>query len=262
MTATTAMKSNRRTATPLIEADNLRLGYGRRTVLDHVSLDIHGGEFWFFLGANGTGKSTLLKAILGVLPPQAGRLQSHVAAQQIGLVPQRCDFNSSLPTTVREFVQFGLVGLKVTREEARQRFDWALDHVDLAPLRDRNYWSLSGGQRQRALVARALVRRPSLLLADEPTNGLDLIAHNTLLDALSALHRSEKLAVVMIAHDLLVAARYCTHIALFHGGGVAAGPATTVFQPAQLQRIYHLPADVCEKIAGMADDRGGAADES
>ncbi len=246
----------------LIEASHLRLGYGQHVVLDRVGIEVRTGEFWFFLGTNGAGKSTMLKAILGLLPPQAGRLQRHIGTEQIGLVPQRCDFNASLPTTVREFVLFGLVGIKVSRRERRQRLNWALDRVDLRAWEHRNYWSLSGGQRQRALVARALVRRPCLLLADEPTNSLDLLAHDTLLDVLAELHRTQQLVVVMIAHDLVVAARYATHVALFHEGKILAGPAAIVFQSPTLQKIYRLPSDLCVKLTTMIRDRADALQKS
>src|SRR3972149_11145426 len=151
----------------------LVLAYGRRIILEDVNLEVRSGQFYFFLGPNGSGKTPLLRAILGVLRPRTGALWLHpdlARLDQIGFVPQRCDINPTLPTTVREFVLLGLVGLRASRNEESERLDWALDRVRLAGLGTKDYWSLSGGQRQRALVARALVRRPRPPIFDEPTN--------------------------------------------------------------------------------------------
>src|SRR4029450_10640313 len=175
-----------------LQATELTLAYGQRTVLEHVSFEIHWGEFWYCLGPNGGGKTTLLRAILGELPPRSGQLWLHpelTQRQRIGFVPQRCDLNPALPTTVREVVVLGNVGTRMPRREYRTRLEWALTKVRLQDRLRHNYWSLSGGQRQRALVARALVRQPSLLLLDEPTNGLDLPTADALLHLLAELHQ-------------------------------------------------------------------------
>ena len=145
----------------IVKMIGLCLGYGQRTVLQQVSVQIRSGEFWFLLGPNGEGKTTFLRAILGMIRPQAGQLWIHPELGQrehIGFVPQRCDINPTLPTTVREFVLLGLVGIHTDRKDEALRLEWALDKVGLGRFEGKDYWSLSGGQRQRALVARALCR--------------------------------------------------------------------------------------------------------
>jgi zinc transport system ATP-binding protein len=166
----------------LLKATGLSLGYGRRMVLRGVNLSVSPGEFWFLLGPNGEGKTTLVRAILGALPPRSGRLWLDPELgrrERIGFVPQRCDINPTLSTTLGEFTMLGLVGIATPAHERRERLAWALDKVGLGRLEEKDYWALSGGQRQRALVARALVRRPSVLILDEPTNGLDLAQQRT-----------------------------------------------------------------------------------
>ena len=109
---------------PVIEAQGLVLGYDGRVVLRDVDITIRPGEFWFLLGPNGSGKTTLLRALLGVLPPRAGRLSLHpdlAGRRRIGVVPQRCDLNPALPTTVREFVLLGTVGARAPGREEQAR---------------------------------------------------------------------------------------------------------------------------------------------
>ncbi|MBI3757639.1 MAG: ABC transporter ATP-binding protein [Deltaproteobacteria bacterium] len=225
----------------VLRAANLSLGYGNYIVLRKVNIEVHAGEVWFFLGQNGGGKTTLMKAILGLMPPQAGSLWLHPELSRrdkTGFVPQRCDLNPTLPTTVREFVLLGLVGVSVSRTERATRLAWTLEKMGLAGLAEQNYWSLSGGQRQRTLVARALVRRPTLLVLDEPTNNLDLPTEDALLQLLVALNQEERQTLLFVTHDLGLAARYASHVALLHAGRVLAGPRRQVLTPANLMQLY------------------------
>jgi ABC-type Mn2+/Zn2+ transport system ATPase subunit len=225
----------------ILQATQLSLAYGRQVVLEDVSVDIHAGEFWFCLGPNGSGKTTLLQAILGGLKPYRGRLwrDPHVASRQhIGFVPQRCDLNPALPTTIREFVTLGAVGARLSRREQHRRLEWALERVGLHGMAAQSYWTLSGGQRQRALVARALIRGPRLLLLDEPTNNLDLPTADALLQLLVDLNRKEQLTLFFVAHDIAMAARYATHALLLHAGSAVAGPVREVLTPPHLARVY------------------------
>ena len=138
----------------VVQTDGLTLAYGSKTVLAHLNLSIRSGEFWFCLGPNGVGKTTLMQSMLGNVEPRQGQLWLHpqlVSRSRLGFVPQRCDLNPALPTTVREFVLLGDVGLRLSRRERRDRLAWALDSVGLGHAVQQSYWALSGGQRQRAL---------------------------------------------------------------------------------------------------------------
>jgi len=246
----------------LLRAANLSASYGRRSVLRDVSLEVREGEFWFFLGPNGEGKTTLLRCVLGMLKPASGNLWMSPdlkGRELIGFVPQRCDLNPTLPTTVREFVLLGLVGIRCDAGERQSRLGWALERVGLSAKASDDYWSLSGGQRQRASVARALVRRPRLLVLDEPTNGLDLSTEESLLSFLSDLNRTEHITILFVTHDLAIAARYGSHFALFHHGTVIAGSGDQVLRGDTLQRTYGLPVDISRDAAGMATVHLGAA---
>lgn len=207
----------------LLRAEDLSVGYDERLVLRGVDLAVRRGDFWFLLGDNGSGKTTFVRSLLGIVPPRGGQLWSSPelhGREGIGFVPQHCEINPALPTTVREFVSLGLVGLRVPRSERPTRLARALERVGLAGLVERDYWSLSGGQRQRALVARGLVREPLLLVLDEPMNHFDPDAEEALLSDLLELNRVHHLALLLVTHDVAMAERHATHIATFAGGTV------------------------------------------
>jgi ABC-type Mn2+/Zn2+ transport system ATPase subunit len=238
----------------VLQASGVTLAYGRRVVLSDIDFAIRRGQFWFCLGPNGEGKTTLLRAILGDLQPQPGRLWLHpdlARRERIGFVPQRCDLNPALPTTVREFVLLGTVGTRIRRREYGDRLEWALTRVGLQDMTRQSYWALSGGQRQRALIARALVRQPGLLLLDEPTNGLDLPTADALLQLLVELHRREQVTLLFVTHDIALAARYATHTILLRAGQAVAGTVQEVLTPDHLERIYGITVEVSRTAAGM-----------
>ncbi len=218
---------------PLIRIDGLSIAYGNAAILSGVNLNIQTGDLWFLLGPNGSGKSSLLNAMLDLLPSHKGRVwrdPARAGPDQIGFVPQRCDFNPSLPTTVREFVRLGLCGIRDTRSGETERIAWSLAQVDLPGMERRDYWSLSGGQRQRALVARALARRPSLLVLDEPTGGMDLIVEARIMEHLAQLNRDERLTIVCVTHDLGIAEKYGSHVCLVANGEVMPGATAEMLQ--------------------------------
>jgi ABC-type Mn2+/Zn2+ transport system ATPase subunit len=238
-------------AETVIEARALELGYGPHVVLRDVELEVRAGEAWFLLGPNGSGKTTLLNAILGLLPPRAGTLRLHprlAARDRIGFTPQRSALNPTLPTSVHEFVSLGSVGLRLTRGERGERLAWALARAGLEGLAASDLHSLSGGQRQRALVARALVRRPHLMLLDEPTEGLDVASEHALLQTLEALRREEALTLLFVTHKLRLAARFATHVALFHAGRVRAGPRAAVLAREVVEETFGVPPELLEEL--------------
>jgi len=247
----------------LLAIRDLNVYYGESHILRNVDLSIAPGQMACLIGLNGVGKTTLVKALLGMLPVQEGKIllnPSLASRELIGFVPQRCDLNPTLSTTVSEFVLLGLAGLRIKEKETLERLSWALEKMSLEDMRLRNYWSLSGGQRQRALVARALVRRPKLLIADEATKDLDLSTTIALMQSLTDLNRNENLTVLFITHDLALAARFCTHTALFINGVVRTGSCQVVLNSEDLERAYGVPVWVHRDPAGALSvhiDGGG-----
>lgn len=239
----------------LLAAEDLSIGYGRRCVVRGVNLVVRRGDFWFLLGPNGAGKSTFARAVLGFLSPQAGRLKLDGGlkrGESIGFVPQHSALLPTLSTTLGEFVGLGFAAMKVARADRDERVAWAIDAVGLAGLEGHDVHDLSGGQRQRAMVARALVRRPQLLVLDEPTSNLDPASQEALLVVLARLRRESGLTLLFVCHDVAVAARYATHVAFFHDGVVEAGDRSLLMQPDVLPRVYGLDLRVILDAEGHA----------
>jgi ABC-type Mn2+/Zn2+ transport system ATPase subunit len=220
---------------------NATFGYGTRDVLTGVDLAIRAGEFWAFVGPNGAGKSTLVSALLGLRAPRVGTVERHpddLAPHHVGYVPQRCDLSPAMPTTVREFVDLGLVGIAGPRADRAAAVAAALAEVGMEALAVADFWRLSGGQRQRVLVARALARRPRVLFLDEPTNGLDVAAEDALVRRVAERNGRDGLTAILVTHDLELAACHASHVALFAAGTVAAGPRDALLTDARLTAAY------------------------
>lgn len=235
--------------TLLLAAEDLGLGYGRRLVVRDVNLAVRRGEHWFLLGPNGAGKSTFARAVLGLLAPMAGRLRREGGlglSGSIGYVPQQSVPHPSLPMTLREFVALGFAATRVSRAERDEAVRWALASVGLDGRERDDVRSLSGGMRQRAMVARALVRRPVLLVLDEPTSNLDPASQEAMLLVLARLRRDAGLTLLFISHDVPIAARYATNVAFFHDGVVEAGGRDLLMQADVLRRVYGV--DICVSL--------------
>lgn len=195
-----------------LEFDRVTFGYGSLSVVREVSLQVRQGTFVALVGANGSGKTTLIRLGLGLLRPSQGvvRLFGADASRfherwRVGYVPQRASAVTALPISVAEVVRTGLAGqLRPGRrftQRHRDRLEHVLDLMGLDTVRGRRLGELSGGQQQRALIARALVTGPRLLVLDEPTTGVDAEARAVLRDSLEHLVRVEGIGVVYVSHD-------------------------------------------------------------
>ena len=232
---------------PLLQFDNVTLGYGRGAVLSGLSFAVGEGEFMGIVGPNGSGKTTLLRAILGTLRPRSGtitraRINGRDHRIRFGYVPQSDSVNDMCPLTVRDIVlmgRFSLLGL--FRRAGRSDCEAALAclrAVDLADLEGAEYRNLSGGQQQRVLIARALASEPHVLILDEPTNGMDLPSEHAIMELVRSLHAQGGRTILMVTHMLNLVANYAHRLALLAGGGLVVGATDAILNDRELERLY------------------------
>ncbi|MGY4622762.1 ABC transporter ATP-binding protein [Bradyrhizobium sp. USDA 4486] len=223
-----------------IRVRDLVVGFGRQTVLDHLSLDVRRGEILGLVGASGGGKSVLMRTIIGLIPRQAGTIEvmgqpiggrTEGAATTWGILFQQGALFSSL--TVRQNVQFPLRENLVLSQELMDEITIAkLEMVGLRPQDADKYPSeLSGGMTKRVALARALALDPPILFLDEPTSGLDPIAAGDFDALIGTLQKTLGLSVFMVTHDLASLTTVCDRVAaLADGRIVAIGPMRELLQ--------------------------------
>ena len=187
-----------------IELAGAAFGYRGKPIVSGVDLTIGPSDFLGVLGPNGSGKTTLFRGILGLLPALQGSVEHR--GVRWGYVPQRDALDTVFPLTVRELVGMGALS-EVDRwgrllPAARDRVEALLHEVELGGRGGDAFGSLSGGQRQRALLARALVSRPNVLLLDEPTSGVDKPTQERVLELLRRLNTEEGLTILLVSHHL------------------------------------------------------------
>lgn len=203
---------------------DVTFGYERETVLEHFDLQIRKGELVGIIGANGAGKSTMIRLILGQLTPWSGEVEvgGFASAQygkwyETGYVPQRASSQGQgFPATVEEVVMMGLykeIGLmRFPKKEHDQRVNSALITVNMQEYKKRLIYKLSGGQQQRVMIAKALVNNPKLLLLDEPTTGVDPKSTEQLMQLLRHLNQEHGITIVVISHDVPILKKVATRL--------------------------------------------------
>ena len=215
----------------LVEIRNLSAGYGQNIVLHNVNLSIYKYDFVGVIGPNGGGKTTLLKAILGLLSPIAGEIvfaesMTEGNTHRIGYLPQINNIDRKFPVTVYDVVRSGLMSRKriIGRYSSKEneRANDLMSEMGISDIRNKAIGELSGGQIQRALLCRALVNDPKLLILDEPNTYVDNRFERELYEKLKILN--EKLAILLVSHDLGTISTYvksyaCVNSSLhFHSG--------------------------------------------
>ena len=193
-------------ATPLVALEDVALGYGSAPVVEGVDLAIRPGDLIGFAGPNGSGKTTILRAILGLLPPLRGNIARSCALSMFGYVPQSAALDPQFPLNVSEIVEMGAYGrvphYRILPHGERRRIAEVLEQIGLQHLAGKSFFSLSGGQKQRILIARALMVNPKIMILDEPLSGVDRASQRAITDLLVRLNRERHLAVFFSSHDL------------------------------------------------------------
>jgi iron complex transport system ATP-binding protein len=242
-----------------LDARNLVLGYGGAPVINGLDLRIAHGAITVLVGANASGKSTLLRALGRLLRPEAGdvlldgkaiaSLSTREVARRLAILPQGPVAPEAL--TVRQLVAQGRYAhqrlLRRWSPDDEAALASALEATATSDLAGRPVDQLSGGQRQRAWIAMALAQQTDMLLLDEPTTYLDLAHQVAILELIAQLNARDGRTIVMVLHDLNQAARYADQIvALRAGAVVAAGPPSRIITEAMVSRVFDVDVRVIE----------------
>jgi len=240
-----------------LSIERLDFAYGRVPVLAGLDLSVTAGTITGILGPNGSGKTTLVRLASAALRPTAGRisvfgsdlavLPARERARCVAVVPQ--ETHPVFAFTVEEIVRMGraphlgLLGLEGPRD--RVIAHQAMERCDVTGLSGRSFRALSGGERQRVMLARALAQEARLLLLDEPTAFLDLKHRLAVYTLLGRLHRENGLTVVVVSHDINLAARYCDRLVLLRDGAIAAdGTPAEVLRPDPIRSVYEVEVEI------------------
>jgi zinc/manganese transport system ATP-binding protein len=249
----------------LIRLESAAVRRGSRRVWSGVELRIGQGEFVAVLGPNGAGKSTLLDVVLGLLPLSEGSAtvlgeRPGLARGRIGYLPQRRNFDATTRIRGREIVRLGLDGwrwglplparLSRSSRRANERVEEMIELVDASSYAARPIGTLSGGEQQRLLIAQALIRKPRLLLLDEPLDSLDLSNQAAVAGLVRRICQSEGVTVLLVAHDVNPILSYLDRVVYFaEGQGIEGRPREVIDGPT-LSRLYRAPIEVLEASDG------------
>ncbi|MBV9130657.1 MAG: metal ABC transporter ATP-binding protein [Verrucomicrobia bacterium] len=225
-----------------LSVEHLNVSYGQNHVLEDISFQIERGQFVCVIGPNGGGKSTLLKALVGLLPIRSGIIRKE--AEKIGYVPQQLRIDAAVPLRVDEFLSLKLskrtvwLGPGETRTAAEKK----LQEIGAAHLIGRQLSELSGGEFQRVLIAYALLDNPDLLLLDEPMTGLDVRGGMSFDGLLHHLNDHLGMTVLMVSHDLHLVDHVSDQVLCINRTVHCHGSPDQVLQPGNLAKAYgHLP---------------------
>jgi zinc transport system ATP-binding protein len=216
--------------TALVSARGVTLIRGGRDLLTNVDLDVRPGEIVTLIGPNGAGKTTLVKLVLGILRPDSGTLLKP-ATTRIGYVPQKFEIDSTMPMTVQRFLGLGL-------DAGDREITAALAESGAARTAGQQLAELSGGEIQRVLIARALLRKPNLLVLDEPASGVDYAGEADLYELIGALRDKRKLGVLLVSHDLHVVMANSDRVLCLNGHVCCSGRPEAVTQHAEYVRLF------------------------
>ena len=245
---------------PIIIAHNLSAAYGNNSIWQDASFEVKNGQFVGVLGPNGAGKTTLFKLLLGLLAPAGGELEvfgrpPERGNQRIGYVPQRHLVNSEMRLEALEIVKLGIdgyrwgVGSFDSKHLAGQSLK-ALGDVEAGHLAHQPVGFLSGGELQRVFLAQALVGRPDLLLLDEPLANLDIRRQTSLIQLVSKIVKFQKVAALLIAHDINPLLPAMDSVIYMANGQVATGKPSKVITSETLGKLYSAPVEVLKDSRG------------
>ncbi len=242
---------------PIVQLEHVCIQYGKRAILQDLSMTVNEGELIVILGPNGAGKSTLLRVLLGLIRPSAGLVRifgrpPSRGNKEIGYAPQHRTIEADLALRARDLVGFGLDGHRWGPGwPSRKRtalIDQALEEVDATRFADAPVGQLSGGEQQRLLIAQALLTNPRLLLLDEPLASLDISHEHEIVSLVTKICRTRHVAVLLVTHDINPLLPVVDRVLYMANGHSAIGTPDEVITSTTLSKIYGSSVEVVHAL--------------
>ena len=232
----------------LVRVDDATFGYDDGPVLENVDLTVRPDDFIGVVGPSGSGKTSLLRLLLGTAVPQRGAVTRRPGVA-VAYVPQLETVNWNFPITVTECVLMARSGRTLPWPCRQEKAEVArvLERLGIGGLAQRHIRELSGGQQQRMFIARALLRKPELLLMDEPTTGVDVTSRHDMLHLLGELN-ADGVAILLTTHDLNGVAAHLPTLVALHRTVIAVGPPAAVINGPVLESTFGAPMEVLEHL--------------
>jgi ABC-type Mn2+/Zn2+ transport system ATPase subunit len=240
----------------VIVFDDVTIGYDSIPVQEDMTFKVKKGEFWAIAGPNGTGKSTLVKTTIGLIPPLKGTVfvlgcpATHVCEhrKRIGYVPQMNEIDPMFPATALDIVLTGIFPkLGFFKRPSKHDVEKALKlmaEVGVADKVNASFKELSGGQKRRVLIARALMGDPEILIFDEPTAGVDIASEKQLVNLIARIHSEKKLTTLFVTHNVNPLLDYIDKVILLGTGFYVVGDKNILFNSEILQKVYGREVDI------------------
>jgi zinc/manganese transport system ATP-binding protein len=246
---------------PILEIKNASLTFGDKAIWSNLNLSASAGEFIAVIGANGSGKTVLLQAILGQLKLSSGEIEllgSPIAhgSKQVGYIPQHRQADSGVPLRAKDLLRMGLdghrFGLPLSSSKTRQRISGVLEMVGASDIANTPIGQLSGGQLQRIRVAQAVIDNPKLILADEPLSALDLKQQSVVAELIDNQRQISGAAVLFVTHDVNPVLDYIDRVLYLANGQFRIGTPDEVLRSDVLSKLYGRDVDVVRNQGRIA----------
>ena len=245
----------------VLKVDKASLGFASKTVWSNLDLSVKPGEFIAVIGANASGKTVLLKAILGQLALSSGSIELfgqpvRHGSRQVGYIPQHRQADSALPLRARDLLRMGLdghrFGLPLPSSKTNKRIAEVLEMVGASDIANTPIGQLSGGQLQRIRVAQAVIDRPKLILADEPLSALDLKQQSVVAELINEQRQLSGAAVLFVTHDVNPVLDYIDRVLYLANGKFRIGTPDEVLRSDVLSKLYGRDVDVVRNQGRIA----------